>query len=104
MNDYFTLLIVTNKDIKIPEGLDAGIVHGDFCFIDDLHIQINNKIYEYNYLIFTDEFKYSFSDSHFFTEENNTPLVNYEKQTELEYIYYCKPEEIEEIIQEMLNE
>ena len=104
MTNFYTLLIVTKGNYTPNENLDCLVIHDDFCFIDDKHIQVNNIIYEFNYLIFSDDVNFTFSNGAFMILENNKPIVNFERLTSVEGLYYCKPEEIAEIVQELEEE
>lgn len=67
----------------------------------DCECIINNEIITFDYLIFTDILLVNNIKEIGVLTENKVPVTNYFKQTSIENIYYCKNENINDIINDL---
>lgn len=70
--------------------------------IDDAHLEVDNHIYSFDYLIFDDpKLIQNFNEINFLVE-NNLPVTNFFLQTSIENIYFTE-NKIEEALNNILE-
>ena len=86
--NYFYLIIVTKEKVQLDNNLDVFYINDECTLIDDHHINYQNEIFEFEYLIYSNKAELSFKDNNLIINENNIPITNFYFQTSLEHIYY----------------
>ncbi|MBR6517276.1 MAG: hypothetical protein IKT40_10620 [Bacilli bacterium] len=99
---YNYLVIITLQEVKPIENMDILYLNNPFIFIDENHIQINDEIIEFEYLIYSNKIDVNFTDESMLLMENNIPVTNFFYQTTKENIYYITEENLEEKINEII--
>ena len=99
---YNYLVIITLQEVKPIENMDILYLNNPFIFIDENHIQVNDKIIEFEYLIYSNKIDVNFTDESMLLMENNIPVTNFFYQTTKENIYYITEENLEEKINEII--
>lgn len=99
---YNYLVIITLQKIKPITNMDILYLNQAFKFIDDQHIQVNDEIIEFEYLIYSNKIDVNFNDENMLLTENNIPVTNYFYQTTKENIYYITEDNLEEKINEII--
>lgn len=97
---YFYLIIVAKGNVHVDDSIDCLIINSDCTLIDDKHLICNNKTYEFEYLIYSNELTITNS---LVMLENNIPITNYYYQTSLEHIYYITEDNLQEKIDDIIN-
>ena len=97
---YNYLVIITLQEVKPIENMDILYLNNPFIFIDENHIQVNDQIIEFEYLIYSNKIDVNFTDESMLLIENNIPVTNFFYQTTKENIYYITEENLEEKINE----
>ena len=85
---YNYLVIITLQEVKPIENMDILYLNNPFIFIDENHIQVNDEIIEFEYLIYSNKIDIIFTDESMLLMENNIPVTNFFYQTTKENIYY----------------
>lgn len=101
--NYAYLIIITNEKIKLDNKLDVLYFNSSFSLIDDCHLQINNEIFEFEYLIYSSKVAVNYTAENYLMMENNIPITNFYYQTSKENIYYITEENLKEKIEEIIN-
>lgn len=99
---YNYLVIITLQEVKPIENMDILYLNNSFIFIDENHIQVNDEIIEFEYLIYSNKIDVNFTDESMLLMENNIPVTNFFYQTTKENIYYITEENLEEKINEII--
>jgi hypothetical protein len=99
---YNYLVIITLQKVKPIENMDILYLNNPFIFIDENHIQVNDEIIEFEYLIYSNKIDVNFTDESMLLMENNIPVTNFFYQTTKENIYYITEENLEEKINEII--
>ena len=99
---YNYLVIITLQEVKPIENMDILYLNNPFKFIDENHIQVNDEIIEFEYLIYSNKIDVNFTDESMLLMENNIPVTNFFYQTTKENIYYITEENLEEKINEII--
>lgn len=99
---YNYLVIITLQKIKPITNMDILYLNQAFKFIDDQHIQVNDEIIEFEYLIYSNKIDVNFNDENMLLTENNFPVTNYFYQTTKENIYYITEDNLEKKINEII--
>lgn len=99
---YNYLVIITLQEVKPIENMDILYLNNPFIFIDENHIQVNDDIIEFEYLIYSNKIDVNFTDESMLLMENNIPVTNFFYQTTKENIYYITEENLEEKINEII--
>ena len=99
---YNYLVIITLQEVKPIENMDILYLNNPFIFIDENHIQVNDQIIEFEYLIYSNKIDVNFTDESMLLIENNIPVTNFFYQTTKENIYYITEENLEEKINEII--
>lgn len=99
---YNYLVIITLQEVKPIENMDILYLNNPFIFIDENHIQVNDEIIEFEYLIYSNKIDVNFTDESMLLMENNIPVTNFFYQTTKENIYYITEENLEEKINEII--
>lgn len=99
---YNYLVIITLQEVKPIENMDILYLNNPFIFIDENHIQVNDEIILFEYLIYSNKIDVNFTDESMLLMENNIPVTNFFYQTTKENIYYITEENLEEKINEII--
>lgn len=99
---YNYLVIITLQEVKPIENMDILYLNNPFMFIDENHIQVNDEIIEFEYLIYSNKIDVNFTDESMLLMENNIPVTNFFYQTTKENIYYITEENLEVKINEII--
>jgi hypothetical protein len=99
---YNYLVIITLQEVKPIENMDILYLNNPFIFIDENHIQVNDEIIEFEYLIYSNKIDVNFTDESMLLMENNIPVTNFFYQTTKENIYFITEENLEEKINEII--
>jgi len=95
MERYEQIIILTKANAFTNEAL---FLNSKAFLIDDAHLKINDDIYTFDYLIFTDpSLIINYLDTSIL-KEFNIPVVNFFYQTSIENIYYTSCDLISEAI------
>jgi hypothetical protein len=103
MNINTYLLIITKEKINIPSSIEYLHIDCDFTFIDDATIKIDNDIYSFTYLIYSNKINVTYPASEIMILENGIPLTNWLYQTSIENIYYLTENNLQDKINEILE-
>lgn len=102
MDNYYYTIIISNENPNIT-SLEYYYIKSDFTLIDDSHISIDNKLYEFTYLMYTKDINVIYQSKDILLE-NNIPVVNMFHQTTVENIFCLDRSNIEEQINIILEE
>ena len=101
--NYFYLIIVTKEKVQLDYNLDVFYINNKCTLIDDHHINYQNEIFEFEYLIYTNKAELSFKDNNLIIKENNIPITNFYFQTSLEHIYYITEDNLNKKIIDIIE-
>lgn len=79
------IILVTNKT-NIELETEYLLINSPIKLLDDYHLECNNKIYEFDYLIMEDD-SYILEENLDFVKDGNLIITNWVGQTSIEHIY-----------------
>ena len=100
---YFYLIIATKEKVNLELNLDVMYINDEFTLVDDHHIKYQNKIIEFEYLIYSSNLTINYDNSNLLLFENNIPITNFYFQTSLENIYYITENDLKNKLLEIIN-
>lgn len=100
---YYYLIIATKEKVNLELNLDVMYINDDFTLVDDHHIKYQNKIIEFEYLIYSSNLTINYDNSNLLLFENNIPITNFYFQTSLENIYYITENDLKNKLLEIIN-
>lgn len=101
--NYYYLIIITNESIKLDKNIDVLYLNDECTLIDDHHINYQDKVYEFEYLIYSNKANLNFINNHLLLKENNIPITNFYHQTSLEHIYYITEDNLKQKIIDIIE-
>lgn len=101
MNYYF-LIIISKTRPSINQSIDYFWINKDFLFFDENHIKVDNELYEFTYLIYTNEINCNDNNINLL-KEDLIPVTNFFHETNIENIYFVK-ENYCNVINDIINE
>lgn len=100
---YYYLLIATSHKIELNLNLDVYYLNEDFTLIDDHHLKHQDKIIEFEYLIYSNKLNINYEKENLLLRENTIPITNFYFQTSIENIYFITEDNLEEKINNIIN-
>lgn len=100
---YYYLIIATKEKLILDLQLDVVYINDNFTLIDDHHLKCGDQIYEFEYLIYSNDLIITYLKPNHLLMENNIPITNYYYQTSIENIYYVTIKNLENKILDILN-
>lgn len=101
--NYYYLIIITKETINIDKNLDVLYLNDECTLIDDHHINYQDKVYEFEYLIYSNKLNLKFLNDNLIIKENNIPITNFYYQTSLEHIFYITEDNLEQKIIDIIE-
>lgn len=92
---HYSIIILTTDASYFNE---AHVINSKVKLLDDCHLTNGGETLSFDYLIITD---ISLVEGHKevgVLTESKIPVTNYDKLTSVENIYYCKVEEVNEVL------
>lgn len=92
---HCNIIILSTKELSYN---GTYLLNTKVKLLDDCHLQINEDIITFDYLIITDITLVEGYKEIGILTESKIPVTNYDKQTSVENIYYCKEQDINDIL------
>lgn len=100
---YYYLLIATKEKLNLDSSLDVLYINDNFTLIDDHHLKYGDQIFEFEYLIYSNNLIVTYQKPNLLLMENNIPITNYYYQTSIENIYYVTEQNLKNKILDIIN-
>ena len=100
---YFYLIIATKQTLDLNLSIDIKYVNDDFTLIDEHHLKYQDKVFEFEYLIYSNELNIQYEKQNLLMFENNIPITNFYHQTSIENIYHITETNLKDKILEIIN-
>lgn len=92
---HYNIIILSKQNITYDS---TYVIDSKVKLLDDCHLLHNEETISFDYLLITDiTLAEGYKEVGVLTE-NKLPITNFEAQTSVENIYYCKDNDIEEIL------
>lgn len=101
--NYYYLIIATKEKIKLNLSLDVLYINNDFIIVDDHHIKYEDKLIEFEYMIYSNLLKINYEKSNLILLEDMQPITNFYHQTSIENIYFITEENTQSKILDIIN-
>ncbi len=80
------IIFLTNNTLQLTEEFDYLLINEPVKLLDDYHLEYNNQVIEFDYLIIEDQ-SFIISENLPFIKDGSLIITNWVGQTSIEHIY-----------------